>query len=346
MLMAIRNELLLQRNYFKNDDLVSTIYFGGGTPSLLSGDEIASIITIIKDEFRVELQAEITLEGNPDDLTLGKLNDLRNCGVNRLSIGIQSFDNGILEFLNRPHSSADAIKSVTDARLAGFENLSIDLIYSIPGQSRDTWKKNIDEAIGLKPEHISAYSLTIENKTTFGNRYLKGSLKPVEDDESASQLEMLVLELEDAGYEQYEVSNFCRPARHSKHNSSYWTQQKYLGIGPSAHSYNGEIRQFNISNNALYTRAIEEGKIPFEHETLSRADRINEYLLTTLRTRWGANLTEMRKIFDYNLFDEQQIYIQGLLDNKLAVLEGDVLTLTRTGKMLADKITSDLFLEI
>ncbi len=308
LVQALSLELALQKNYLGNE-VVETIYLGGGTPSLLNEKELGEIFHSIHKHFAVTDNAEITLEANPDDLSLENLQAIRKVGVNRLSIGIQSFDNGILKFLNRAHSAREAADCVTHARNAGFSNISIDLIYAIPGQNNDLWMKNIEQAIALSPEHISSYSLTIEEKTVFGNWFKKGKLKIESDEAAASQMEILMDLLGRAGYEHYEISNFCRPNFYSRHNSSYWKQKKYLGIGPSAHSYNGSSRQYNIRNNSLYIQSLEQGKIPFEMETLSRANLINEYLLTTLRTSWGCDLDYLAKHFSFDLSAENEFII-------------------------------------
>lgn len=343
LVQCMAEEIALQQNYLAGE-AIETIYFGGGTPSLLSKDELHLLLSTIQKYFLVEENAEVTLEANPDDLSLEKLMELKGLGINRLSIGIQSFHNNVLTFLNRAHDSRLAEESVLLARQAGFSNISIDLIYAIPGQTDQEWRENIRKAIELQPEHISSYSLTIEDKTVFGRWAAAGKFKPSEDDIAATQLEILVEELESAGYHQYEVSNFSKPDLESRHNSSYWKQQKYLGIGPSAHSYNFETRQYNISNNHLYVRAIREGKIPFEKEMLTRQDHVNEYLLTTLRTSWGADIERMKKLFNYDVLKSNREFIDTLAEQNLIVVEKGFLKLTRAGKLLADKISSELFL--
>src|SRR5258708_9284538 len=344
LVQALSLELALQKNYLGNE-VVETIYLGGGTPSLLNEKELGEIFHSIHKHFAVTDNAEITLEANPDDLSLENLQAIRKVGVNRLSIGIQSFENDILKFLNRAHSAREAADCVTHARNAGFSNISIDLIYAIPGQTSELWMKNIEQAIALSPEHISSYSLTIEEKTVFGNWFKKGKLKIESDEAAASQMEILMDLLGRAGYEHYEISNFCRPNFYSRHNSSYWKQKKYLGIGPSAHSYNGSSRQYNIRNNYLYIQSLEQGKIPFAIETLSRANLINEYLLTTLRTSWGCDLDYLAKHFSFDLSADRkkeidQFQLLGLIEGK-----ENVLVLTQKGKLLADKIAADLFVE-
>ncbi len=343
LVSGIVRELQLQKEYLNGEE-VNTIYFGGGTPSLLEAHELNSIMECIHANFSVTASAEISLEANPGDLTIAKLHELRNNGINRLSIGIQSFHDNVLKYLNRDHDRRAAIASVDDARKVGFNNISIDLIYSIPIQSGSEWKKNIDDTLSLAPEHVSAYSLTIEPKTVFGNWASKNKLKPVENDASAQQFEILVDELECGGYEHYEVSNFCRPGFYSRHNSSYWKGIKYLGVGPAAHSFNTTSRQFNVRNIPAYVRSLAEGRVPFELETLTREDKVNDYLLTTLRTSWGCDLHWLRDKHGYDVEKSHQNYINDLLNHQFAHLQDGRLTLTRKGKLMADKIASDLFI--
>lgn len=342
MVRAIDHELRLQRTYLEGET-VNTIYFGGGTPSLLTSPELTQLLSTIADHYTVDVNPEITFEANPDDLSSDYLENLRQRGINRLSIGIQSFDEDILQYLNRAHNAMAARTCVEEARLAGFDNISIDLIYAIPGQDDERWLKNIRDAVALKPQHISAYSLTIEEKTAFGKWAKQGKLTLVDDEISATQLEMLVDELAKAGYQQYEVSNFSLPGFESKHNSSYWKQKKYLGVGPSAHSYDGETRQFNVNNNSLYLKAIAEDRIPATKEILTSADKINDYLMTTLRTAWGTDLVILKETMGYDLEKVQHSYITSLIQRALAQIDNGKLILTRRGKLLADKISSDLF---
>ncbi|HEY8935992.1 MAG TPA: radical SAM family heme chaperone HemW [Cyclobacteriaceae bacterium] len=341
---AMIREIEIQKGYLKNDSLIETIYFGGGTPSILSVKQLTDLLNTIRLTFLTSVNAEITVEANPDDLSEEKLFQLKEAGVNRLSIGIQSFDDDVLHFLNRAHTKNAAIQCMTDARKVGFKNISIDLIYAIPRQDNKMWLRNIEQAIGFNPEHISSYSLTIEEKTVFGKWSAAGKLKPVVDDIAAQQLEILVEQLERAGYDQYEVSNFGKPGFYSAHNSSYWKQQPYLGIGPSAHSYNGISRQYNISNNHIYLRSLNEDKIPCEIEVLTREDQVNEYLLTTLRTSWGTDLAKLKTDYQYDLEADNREYLDNLLNQNLAEISNHVMRLTKAGKLLADKIASDLFL--
>lgn len=341
LLLALGRELELQRSYL--DEPVTTIYFGGGTPSLAEPHEIGALLDKVTSVFQVNPHAEVTLEANPDDLSSPKLTELRAIGINRLSIGIQSFDDRVLKFLNRAHDSVAARNCIPLARDAGFNNISVDLIYAIPSQSPTQWRGNVLDALSLHPEHISAYSLTIEEKTVFGNWSAKGKLVPVGEDASAEQFDVLIDLLEQRGYKHYEISNFALPGFESRHNSSYWKQEKYLGIGPSAHSYDGNSRQFNISNNHQYVSAIRENKLPCSVEQLSSADKVNDYLLTTLRTSWGIDLKKLKDQLNYDLLENRGLYIEQLMRNDYAVLDKEHLRLTRKGKFLADKISSDLF---
>jgi oxygen-independent coproporphyrinogen-3 oxidase len=339
---ALAKELSLQSGYLGGETL-ETIYFGGGTPSLLSEAELNLIFNSIHKHAKVQTSAEVTLEANPDDLTQEKLRELKSAGINRLSIGIQSLDNQVLSFLNRSHDSQQALKSIDAARGAGFPNINVDLIYAIPGRNISLLKKDIDQLLALQPEHISAYSLTIEEKTVFGNWASRGKLSPETEEENASQFDLVMDKLAEAGFEQYEISNYARPGFQSQHNSSYWKQKKYLGIGPSAHSFNGSDRQVNVSNNHAYLKAIEAGEIPTTIETLSRENRINEYIMTSLRTLWGCNTDYLQHNFQFDLLKHQSRYLDRAMKNGLIRLQEKTLVLTRSGKMLADKISSDLF---
>ncbi len=343
MVDAMVEELRLQQD-FLGGERINTIYFGGGTPSLLTEGQITTLLNAIHQHHSVDPAAEITLEANPDDLTEKSLTAFKQAGINRLSIGIQSFQDDLLTYLHRAHDSVRALTSFQCARAAGFTNISIDLIYAIPDQHDAKWERDIEQALTLNPEHISCYSLTIEEKTVFGRWAAAGKLKLVQDDDAASQLEVLIGKLERNGYEHYEISNFAKPGYYSRHNSSYWRQQKYLGIGPSAHSYNGAIRAFTVSNNSLYLTAIASGNVPAETEVLTRENKVNEFILTTLRTHWGTNLTTIKREYQHNLLEQNHVYINDLIDQGLAILENDTLFLTQKGKFLADKIASELFL--
>jgi oxygen-independent coproporphyrinogen III oxidase len=338
LVSCLNKEIEIQKDYLTES--VETIYFGGGTPSLLNKDHIMSIMAKINAVYDVRPDAEITLEANPDDLSEVKLLELKAAGINRLSIGVQSFDDEVLKFLNRAHDHNQAYESIELTRKVGFDNVTVDLIYGIPDRSHDLWENDLKKLISLNPDHISAYCLTIEPKTAFGNWLKKGKLKAVEDDYSAQQFDIMVEMLENAGYEQYEVSNFCKPTYHSKHNTAYWQQKSYLGIGPSAHSYNLVSRQYNVSNNQKYINALEEGKVPNDTEVLTKEDNINDYLLTTLRTKWGTNLNEL-KLMGYSI---DKRYIDKLILGENAKISDNHLILTRKGRLLADQISADLFI--
>jgi len=342
MVTAISSELKLQKDYLQGEP-INTIYLGGGTPSLLLREELDLLLSTIRSLHIISNEAEITLEANPDDLTPARLKELTEAGINRLSIGIQTFNTAQLKSLNRIHDETLAIKSFYDAREAGFGNISIDLMYALPGETDEDWKNDIRQAIELNPEHISCYSLTIEEKTAFGKWAATGKIKPEPDEVSARHLEILMKELTEAGYKHYEISNFAKPGLHSNHNSNYWRGAKYLGVGPSAHSFDGASRQYNVSNNTAYLKFMQQDNIPFEQEILSRENKINEYILTTLRTSWGTDLALMKQTFNYDLLTENKEYVSRLLSKQLVTLENEILKLTNTGKLLADKISSDLF---
>lgn len=341
MVDAIVMELALQKNYLDHNKLTS-IYFGGGTPSLLKAHHFEKIFIAINTFFQLDAGCEVTLEANPDDLSAAQLNMYRAAGINRLSIGIQSFDDHILKFLNRAHDSKMAIMALEDVRKAGFENISIDLIYAIPGQDNTQLKRNIHTALQFSPVHLSAYGLTIEPKTVFGNWVSKKKLTPVEERVNAYQFELISNELTEQGYEHYEISNYSKPGYYSRHNSSYWKQTAYLGIGPSAHSYNRVSRQFNINNNAAYIKSILNSEIPFQLEVLTRENKINEYVFTTLRTMWGCNLELLMGEYQFDLIGQNKTYLDKLIQQDMVTLNNNVLILTKKGKLLADQISLDL----
>ncbi|HEX8059949.1 MAG TPA: radical SAM family heme chaperone HemW [Cyclobacteriaceae bacterium] len=342
MVNSIVKEIAMQKGYLGGEE-ISTIYFGGGTPSLMGKESLLKIIKEIKAHNNLIPDTEITLEANPDDLDEKKLHNLRSIGINRLSIGVQSFRDDVLKFFNRSHNSSQSVTSVNTARSAGFDNISIDLIYGIPNQDNEAWRAGIQEALSLRPEHISAYSLTIEERTVFGKWKASNKLMPMNEELVAQQFEMLMDILTQKGYDHYEISNFSLPDFHSRHNSSYWRGTRYLGVGPSAHSYDGRSRQFNVSNNSTYIRKIESGEVPFEREVLTREDKINEYFFIGLRTAAGCNLDFLMEEYAFGLSDEQENYIEQLVELGTADFNGHILKLTNKGKLLADKIASDLF---
>ena len=337
-------EAELQKDYLGQEE-VQTIYFGGGTPSLLSGQELEKLLNVLEKNYKLAPDREITLEANPDDLKPEKLRELKGAGINRLSIGIQSFQEEHLRFMNRAHNAGQALQCVPDAREAGFDNISIDLIYAVPAPDHRIWEKDLATALELQPEHISSYCLTIEPQTAFGNWLKKGKIKPVDEEYAARQFEILLQKLEAAGYEQYEISNFCLPEKHSRHNSSYWQQQSYLGLGPSAHSFNRHSRQYNVANNARYIQGLSKKTVPFEREELGKIHRINEYLLTGLRTKWGCNFTYLKHELGYDMQGSQPGLLAKLTKSGYTKLENDHLILTNSGKLLADEICSRLMLD-
>lgn len=345
MVNAMVQELALQKNYLESKKLTS-IYFGGGTPSLLKAHHFEKIFNAIGNIFQFDKDCEITLEANPDDLSVEQLNMFLKSGVNRLSIGIQSFDDEILKFINRAHDSKMAIEALKNVQRGGFENFSLDLIYAIPGQDNALLQHNIKTALHFSPQHISAYGLTIEPKTVFGNWVSKNKLNQVDESMNADQYELISNELVDHGYEHYEISNYCKPGKYSRHNSSYWKQTPYLGIGPSAHSYNRVSRQFNINNNAIYIKSINNNEVPFQIETLTTENKIDEYVFTTLRTMWGCNLKVLKDEYQFDLISRNKTYVDKLIDQDLATLDKNFLFLTKKGKLLADQISLDLMVSL
>ncbi|PTX22523.1 oxygen-independent coproporphyrinogen-3 oxidase [Pontibacter mucosus] len=343
-IQAIARELELRRNYLQGQE-VKTIYFGGGTPSLLTQAELQLLLETIKGLFIVSEDAEITLEANPDDLKPEKLQELRAAGINRLSIGLQSFHEPHLRLMNRAHNATESLQCVKDAQAAGFDNITVDLIYGIPAPDHSIWLNDLETLFSLNVQHVSCYALTIEPDTALGRWSKKGKFKPSEDDFTAQQFELLLAQMAQHGFVQYEISNFCQPGYESRHNSNYWRGVHYLGVGPSAHSFNGHSRQYNVANNRKYTAAISESIIPAEIEELTLADQANDYLLTTLRTTWGCDLAVLRDKYAYDVQASHEVYLQELQQKGLASIAANVLYLTDKGKLLADQITLDLMLE-
>ena len=342
---ALLREMALRRTYLPDSGApLETIYFGGGTPSLLTGEELSRIFAAIQENFWVAPQAEITLEANPDDLTAKKLAVLAASPVNRLSIGLQSFHEPHLRLMNRAHSAQESWQAVRRAQAAGFENISVDLIYGVPATSHAIWEEDLARLVELNVPHVSAYALTIEPDTAFGRRLKKGTFIAPPEEFVAQQFELLLAQLRAHGYEQYEISNFCQPGRESRHNANYWRGVPYLGLGPSAHSFNGHSRQYAVANNPQYVAAVlERGEVPATIEHLSPLDQANEYLLTTLRTSRGCDLGYVRDTLGLDLLAERADYLRSLIEQDMATLENNVLRLTDAGKLLADHITLELF---
>mgnify|MGYP006167215737 FL=1 len=343
LLQCIHEELQLQRPYLENQT-VETIYFGGGTPSLLSASELNKIIDTVHQNFEVLNQAEITLEANPDDLGIEKLKELRNTAINRLSIGVQSFFDEDLKWMNRAHQAQEAETAVKRAQDFGLENITIDLIYGYPLLSDEKWNNNIQKTIDLAIPHISSYSLTVEPQTALDSFIKKGQQKPLDEMQSATQFKFLIQELTQNGFEHYEISNFAKPNQYAKHNTNYWRGIHYLGIGPSAHSFNGQSRQWNIANNAKYIQEITLKKVPFTLETLSLENKFNEYIMTSLRTQWGIDLAKIELDFGINYKNKLLACADEYMNDNLLALDDEKLKLTPKGKLLADKIASDLFI--
>lgn len=342
IVLALIHEIQLRKNEF-HGEIIETIYFGGGTPSVLTNTEILSLIEAVYQNFKVTEKPEITLEANPDDLSEEQIIALSKTPINRLSIGIQSFFEADLKMMNRAHNSEEAKKSLEIATQY-FDNISVDLIYGIPGLTNEMWKENIETALSFGIPHISSYALTVEPKTALYKLIQTGKIPEPKDEMAQEHFEILVEMLTDKGFIHYELSNFGKPNYFSQNNSSYWLGKKYLGIGPSAHSFDGKSRSWNIANNSLYLKNISDDKLPHEIEILTEQDRYNEYVMTGLRTIWGISLDRIEKEFgneylQYLLKQAQRF----LLDELLSINDG-ILTATSKGKFLVDGIASDLFL--
>ncbi|MEO8794391.1 MAG: radical SAM family heme chaperone HemW [Daejeonella sp.] len=343
MLAALKNEIIIQTNYLEQQT-IDTIYFGGGTPSVLDAEDLHVLINTIFENYSVSPSAEITIEANPDDLNPQKVKELKQTSVNRFSIGVQSFFEEDLIWMNRAHTSAEAESSVKRVQDAGFENITIDLIYGYPLLSNGKWKENINHFIELKVPHLSAYSMTVEPATALASFIKKGKQQPMNESQSAEQFSYLMDQMENAGFDQYEISNFALPGMISKHNSNYWKGISYLGIGPSAHSFNGSNRQWNIANNSKYIEAISANKIPAETEILTPANKMNEYIMTSLRTSWGLN----KEYFEQTFGNEYLNIVKDNLsqiDDSWFLDQENTITLTREGKLFADHIASELFID-
>ncbi|APA91980.1 radical SAM family heme chaperone HemW [Myroides odoratimimus] len=341
MLAGLKHEMALRQTEL-DGEIIETIYFGGGTPSILEVDEINDLIQTVYNLFEVNENPEITLEANPDDLDKATLYKLAESRVNRLSIGIQSFYEDDLKMMNRAHNSTEAIECLEIATSL-FDNISIDLIYGIPNMSNERWLSNVQRILDLGIPHISCYALTVEERTAL-NKLIKKGVIPSPEEEVAHQHFMLLIEtLKSNGYIHYELSNFAKPGYYSKNNSAYWLGKKYLGIGPSAHSFDGVHRSWNIANNSLYIKDISEDKLPREIEELNLTDRYNEYIMTGLRTIWGVDLTRVEREFGKTYHDYLVKLSTPFLEEQLMHKEGDILTITNKGKFLSDGIASDLF---
>ena len=341
LVFALVRELELRKDEFKNQ-MVETIYFGGGTPSLLTNEELQLLISEVHKNYQVSDNPEITLEANPDDLTNQRISELSNTPINRLSIGIQSFFEKDLKLMNRAHN-ADEAKVCLQEATKYFDNISVDLIYGIPELSNEEWLQNIETVLSFNIPHISSYALTVESKTALDSFIKKGIIKNVDDEQAQEQFHLLIEKLEASGFIHYELSNFGKPDYFSKNNSAYWQGNPYLGIGPSAHSFNGKQRSWNVRNNSKYIKSMQENTLPMEIETLSLTDKYNEYIMTGLRTIWGVSLEKVEQDFgkDHKKYLLEQA--NHFLNNELLYINKGTLLVTKKGKFLSDGIASDLF---
>ncbi|MBC7640895.1 MAG: radical SAM family heme chaperone HemW [Flavobacterium sp.] len=341
MVLALANEIKIRKLEFGND-VIETIYFGGGTPSRLKISEIKLLIDAVYGNYSICKNPEITLESNPDDLSEEYLIELSKIGINRLSIGIQSFFEDDLKMMNRAHKAIEAVNCLKIATRY-FDNISLDLIYGIPGMSNEKWRKNIHKALSFGINHISSYALTVEPKTALKKLIESGKIENPKDEVAQKHFQILVETLTNNDFIHYELSNFGKENYFSKNNSSYWLGKKYIGIGPSAHSYNGFSRSWNISNNSIYIKSINENKLPSETENLTTADKYNEYIMTGLRTIWGVSLQKIETDFGSEYLEYLLKNAQKYLNDDLLNIENNILKPTQKGKFLCDGISSDLF---
>ncbi len=339
---ALLKENRLRKAYLQNQP-VETIYFGGGTPSLLEASEMEAILTGIRENHQIANNPEITVEANPDDIKLEKLQHWIGMGVNRVSLGVQSFHNNDLIWMNRAHSAEQAETAIRMIQAAGIQNITIDLIYGVPGLSDEKWMENLEKAYGLNIPHLSCYALTVEPKTALEGLIRKKKLTEPSNEDQARQFNLLMDWAEHKGYEQYEISNFAKKGFRSRHNSSYWQDLPYLGLGPSAHSYNGAGRQWNLANNALYIQGLEQEIVPYEIETLSETQRLNEYIMTSTRTIEGIDLEYVNRNFGEEAMRDLTKRAEGFIAEGKVQFTENRLILTRAGKLFADGIASELF---
>ncbi|WP_166922707.1 radical SAM family heme chaperone HemW [Flavobacterium poyangense] len=341
MVLAIAKEIQLRKNEFEKE-IVETIYFGGGTPSVLENSELQLLIDTVYENYNVADNPEITLEANPDDLSKERIFELSKSPINRLSIGIQSFFEEDLKLMNRAHNSTEAKNCLQEATKY-FDNISLDLIYGIPGMTDEMWKQNIETALSFGIPHISSYALTVEPKTALKKLIDTGKIAEPQDEVASNHFMILVEMLQKNNFIHYELSNFGRENYFSKNNSAYWLGKKYIGVGPSAHSYDGEKRGWNVANNSLYLKAIHDNILPIETEILSISDRYNEYIMTGLRTIWGVSLERIKNEFGTEYLEYLNQQTQKFLNDDLVYVSENILRPTAKGKFLTDGIASDLF---
>ena len=341
MILALADEIRMRKNEFQGE-IIETIYFGGGTPSVLDTQEIEFLIHAVYNNYEVGLNPEITLEANPDDLTTEKIGQLSKSRINRLSIGIQSFFDDDLQLMNRAHNASESRNALAEV-VKHFDNISIDLIYGIPGMTDEKWKENLQIALSYKIPHISSYALTVEPRTALYKFIQAGKIKSPKEEVAESHFIIMSEMLTQHDFIHYELSNFGKQGYFSKNNSAYWLGKKYIGIGPSAHSFDGKTRSWNISNNSLYIRGIQENKLPSESEILSVANQYNEYVMTGLRTIWGVSLQKIESDFGIVYLNYLLQNAEKFLKNGLLISDNEVIKTTGKGKFLTDGIASDLF---
>ncbi len=341
LVKALCSEIEKRRDYL-GSNVLSSIYFGGGTPSILEKDDLQLIFNTISKYFSSSDDIEITLEANPDDLTKPKVEVLKALGVNRLSIGVQSFFDSDLQWMNRAHTSGEATDAIRNAQDVGITNLTVDLIYGSPYLTHKMWHENVERVLNMGIQHISAYCLTVEEKTALHHMIKKGRFKPLDQDHANEQFAFLIDILTKNGFEHYEISNFAKPGFRALHNTNYWLGAKYLGVGPAAHSYNGVSRSWNIANNKKYIDTITEGQLPLETEYLTPSMRYNEYVMTSLRTSWGVDAAQIQDLYpDFLPYFEE--YIKKHLEKGMVWVHDGHYVLTHEGKFFADKVAMDLF---
>jgi oxygen-independent coproporphyrinogen III oxidase len=333
----------LTDNFNEAAETIDTIYFGGGTPSILEITDLQLLFIALRKRFTFKNDAEVTLEANPDDITPAKLSLWKAAGINRLSVGIQSFIEEELVWMNRAHTAAESLRCIDEIKQAGFTDFSADLIYGSPLLSNENWKKNTDLVIEKKIPHISCYALTVEPMTALDKMIALHKKPPIDSEKQAGQFLLLMDWMKGAGYEHYEISNFAKPGSRSRHNSSYWQGKNYYGFGPSAHSFNGSSRRWNIANNALYIHSLKNNIIPFEEEVLTQAQQLNEYIMTSLRTIEGLNLTVVEKRFGKKMSETLSSSIKKWEAGEKILLADNNILLTKEGKLFADGIAADLF---
>lgn len=343
MITAMANELVLRKNEL-TEQTIETIYFGGGTPSVLTEEELNLLLKTICQHYVLASKLEITLEANPDDINIENLKGWKQAGINRLSVGIQSFDEKTLRWMNRAHTAKESLECINLAEQQGFNSFSIDLIYGLPQLTTENWLKTIETAFELNINHISAYCLTVEPKTVLAHQVKKGETKPLTNDKQAEHFLAFNTFLKEKHWEHYEISNACSPNNYAKHNTAYWQRKPYLGIGPSAHSFNGTERKWNIANNPMYLKKLSASTTAFETELLTREDQINEYLLTGLRTQWGISEVELQQNWQHTFSKTDLNNIQKWQATELIERNNNVLTLTTKGRLQADSMASDLFI--